>query len=136
MQTLPVLVVEDDPAICVLIEALLRRRKYDCEIVHDGNDAIRRLHNNTYSAILLDLMLPGAFGFDVIRYIRAERPWMADRVVVTTAACAATLRDFDRSSVRALLHKPFDIAELTRQVDACMALDKPRVVHAPSLSPI
>jgi DNA-binding response OmpR family regulator len=136
MQTPRVLVVEDDPAICVLVQALLRRRGYACQIVHNGNEAIRLLRGNVYSAILLDLMLPGAFGFDVIRFIHAERPWIASRIVVMTAACAATLRDFDHNSVRRLLRKPFDIQELTREVDACVALDKPLVTNAPCSPPI
>src|SRR5689334_23639486 len=103
MQPPRVLVVEDDPAICVLVEAILRRSNYTCEIVHNGNDAIRLLRGNVYSAILLDLMLPGVFGFDVIRFLHAERPWMTSRIVVMTAACSATLRDFDHTSVRRLL---------------------------------
>jgi DNA-binding response OmpR family regulator len=124
MQRSPVLVVEDDPAISTLIEALLRRRGYDCEVIRDGNHAIGRLRSHSYSAVLLDLMLPGTFGFDVIRYIRAERPSMAARIVVMTAACPATLRDFDASTVRAVLHKPFDIQELVHHVDACAGVDR------------
>lgn len=130
-----VLVVEDDPAICTLIEALLRRRGYGCDVVHDGNDAICRLRQSSYTAVLLDLMLPGTFGFDVIRFLHAERPAMTARVVVMTAASSATLRDFDMNSVRAVLRKPFDIQRLVDHVNDCAALDKPRVVHAPSLSP-
>ncbi len=135
MQNLPVLVVEDDPAICTLLEALMRRRGYDCHVVSDGNEAIRRLRRGTYSAILLDLMLPGAFGFEVIRFLKAERPVMTSRVVVMTAASSATLRDFDPSMVRAVLRKPFDIAELLEHVTACAALDKRSIARAPSASP-
>jgi DNA-binding response OmpR family regulator len=136
MQTPRVLVVEDDPAICILLKALLNRRGYGCHVVHDGNEAMRHLRTQTYSAILLDLMLPGAFGFDVIRFVRAERPWMADRIIVATAACAATLRDFDASTVRALVRKPFDIQELVKHVDECVALDKVAIARASCASPI
>ena len=136
MQNTRVLVVEDDPAICTLLEALMRRRNYECDVVSDGNEAIRRLRRTAYSAILLDLMLPGTFGFDVIRFLHAERPSMTARVVIITAASTATLRDFDTSTVRAVLRKPFDIQELLDHVDSCAALDKPRVARAPSASPI
>ena len=134
-QNARVLVVEDDPAICTLLQALLHRRGYACDVVADGNEAIRRLRRDPYSAILLDLMLPGTFGFEVIRFLRAERPSMTPRVVIITAASAATLRDFDTSTVRAVLRKPFDIQELLEHVDACASLDKPRVARAPSASP-
>jgi DNA-binding response OmpR family regulator len=136
MQSPRILVVEDDPAICVLVEAILSRRNYACEIVHNGNDAIRLLRGNVYSAVLLDLMLPGVFGFDVIRFVHAERPWMASRVIVMTAACADTLRDFDHSSVRKLLRKPVALEELVREVEACVALDKPLPAQAPCSPPI
>jgi two-component system, OmpR family, response regulator AdeR len=136
MQNPSILVVEDDPAICTLLEALMRRRGYACDVVSDGNEAIRRLRCRPYSAILLDLMLPGAFGFDVIRFLRAERPSMTSRVVVMTAASNATLRDFDASGIRAVLRKPFDIQELVEHVTACAALDKPRMTRAPAPAPI
>lgn len=136
MQNTRVLVVEDDPAICTLLEALMRRRGYDCDLVSDGNEAIRRLRRTPYSAILLDLMLPGTFGFEVIRFLQAERPLMTSRVVVMTAASNATLRDFDASAVRAVLRKPFDIGQLVEHVAACAALDKPSIARAPSPSPI
>jgi DNA-binding response OmpR family regulator len=119
MQQPHVLVVDDDPAICTLIEALLRRQGYTCDVVRDGDDAIRQLRKGRYAAVLLDLMLPGAFGFEVIRFLHAERPSMADRVVVMTAASSATLRDFDASSVRTVMRKPFDINDLMSEVDAC-----------------
>jgi DNA-binding response OmpR family regulator len=136
MQTTRVLVVEDDPAISTLLEALMRRRGYECDVVSDGNEAIRRLRRDAYFAVLLDLMLPGAFGFDVIRFLQAERPAMTPRVVVITAASTATLRDFDGSEVRAVMRKPFDIQELLDHVAACAALDRSRIVRAPSPSPI
>lgn len=131
-----VLVVEDDPAICTLLEALLRRRGLRTESVGDGNDAIRLLRRKNYAAVLLDIMLPGAFGFDVIRFLNAERPLMTSRVIVMTAASNATLRDFDTSSIRALLRKPFDIAELGEHLDACLELDNPVEARATSPSPI
>jgi DNA-binding response OmpR family regulator len=136
MQNTRVLVVEDDLAICTLVEALLRRGGYECDIVFDGNEAIRLLRSRPYFAILLDLMLPGSFGFEVIRFLHAERPFMASRVVVMTAASNATLRDFDTSMVRAVMRKPFDIQELVDHVDACAALDEPSIAPAPSLASI
>ena len=136
MQNARVLVVEDDPAICTLLEALMRRCGYECDVLSDGNEAIRILRRVHYSAVLLDLMLPGTFGFDVIRFLAAERPAMTSRVVVITAASASTLRDFDRSAVRAVIRKPFDIAELLQHVTECIALDKPRLARAPCASPI
>jgi DNA-binding response OmpR family regulator len=117
-----VLVVDDDPAVCSLLEALLSREAIACETVGDGDAAVLRLRQQTYDAILLDLMLPGTWGFDIIRFLQAERPAMARRVIVVTAASNLTLRDFDTSAVYALLRKPFDIEALIATVRGCLSL--------------
>ena len=115
-----ILVVDDDPAICVFIEALLSRKGYACERVGDGDTAVRALRSGTYDAVVLDLMLPGTWGFDIIRFLNAEQPAVARRVVVITAASSATLAHFDVSSVHALIRKPFDIDELVDAVEECV----------------
>lgn len=117
-----VLVVEDDAAIGTLLETLLSHGGYSCDVSSDGNDAVRRLRNSTYDAILLDLMLPGQFGFDIIRFLNAERPRMSPRVIVLTAASQATLNDFDASKVHAVIRKPFDVEALLRNVQECASI--------------
>lgn len=116
-----VLVVEDDPAIGTLVQTLLARRGFACETITDGDAAIRRLRTDSFDAILLDLMLPGAFGFDILRFLDAEHPGMSKRVVVMTAASAVTLADFDTTRIGGLLRKPFDIQSLVDHVEACSA---------------
>ena len=115
-----ILVVEDDPSIRMFLETLLQRNGYVCDLSADGDDAVRRLRRSTYDAILLDLMLPGQFGFDIIRFLNAERPAMSPRVIVLTAASHATLRDFDSSQVRTVMRKPFDVHALLDHVSACV----------------
>jgi len=114
-----VLVVEDDDGIRALLATLLSRDGYKAETCSDGDDAVRRLRTTGYDAILLDLMLPGQFGFDVIRFLNAERPAMSPRVIVLTAASQATLRDFDTSQVHAVMRKPFDVEALLANVREC-----------------
>ncbi|MEA2462333.1 MAG: hypothetical protein QOJ98_80 [Acidobacteriota bacterium] len=117
-----VLVVEDDAAIRAFLATLLSHSGYACDFSPDGNDAVDRLRNAEYDAILLDLMLPGQFGFDIIRFLNAERPAMSPRVIVLTAASQATLRDFDESQVHTVMRKPFDIDQLLTNVRACASM--------------
>ena len=116
-----VLIVEDDEAIRTLLRTLLRHNGYVADSCEDGNEAVRRLRKESYDAILLDLMLPGQFGFDIIRFLNAEQPSMCPRVIVLTAASQATLRDFDASSVHAVMRKPFDVHALMSRVRECAA---------------
>jgi DNA-binding response OmpR family regulator len=117
-----VLVVEDDAAIRTFLATLLSHSGYACDFSPDGNDAVDRLRNAEYDAILLDLMLPGQFGFDIIRFLNAERPAMSPRVIVLTAASQATLRDFDETQVHTVMRKPFDIDQLLTHVRACTSM--------------
>ena len=114
-----VLVADDDPAVCTLLKALLRRSAFSCDIVSDGDAALRRLRTSEYDAVLLDLMMPGTWGIDVIRSLQVERPEMVKRVIVITAASTAALRNFDSEPVYALVRKPFDIDELIDTVRTC-----------------
>jgi DNA-binding response OmpR family regulator len=116
-----VLLIDDDPAVRGLLAALLNRDGLPSEAAADGAEAISRLRRNDYDAIILDLMLPELNGFEVLRFLKAERPHLLSRVVVITAATESTLRDFhDGTLVSALLRKPFDIVELSDAVRRCL----------------
>ena len=112
-----VLLIDDDPAVRGLLAALMTREGLAHESASDGDEAIGRLRRRDYDAIVLDLLLPSRNGFEVLRFLKAERPHLLPRVVVITAANESTLREFhDRKRVAALLRKPFDIEELSAAV--------------------
>lgn len=119
MQNHRVLVVDDDPNIRSLFVAMLGLRGYASDQATNGHEAIQCLRRRRYNAVLLDLMLPGQNGFDVLHYIRAERPRLLPRVIVVTAASRRTLGDVDTSGVRALVQKPFDVYQLLDELDTC-----------------
>ena len=116
----PILLIEDDRGIQGLISTLLSRRGIDVEIAPDGEAALRKIRQNDYAALLLDLMLPRVNGFEVIRELKAISPELLRRTIVVTAASDLTLRDFDHSQVNRLLRKPFSISELMDAVDLCL----------------
>lgn len=65
-----ILIVDDEKPICDLIEMNLEDAGYECESVQDGLKAIDLIERNNYDLVLLDIMLPGADGFDIMEYIR------------------------------------------------------------------
>jgi DNA-binding response OmpR family regulator len=116
-----ILIIDDDPGIRGLLTVVLRRRGFECDIAVDGDEAQKKLRSRDYDAILLDLMLPRLNGFEVIRFLKAERRAMLERVIVVTAVAEITLRDFtDQKLVWALLRKPFDLHRLIETVTACV----------------
>lgn len=119
MQTHRVLVVEDDHSARVLFSAVVAGQGHSCESVEDGGAAIAKLRRLSYCAILLDLLLPAVNGFEVLQFIRSERPEALKRVIVLTGADVGILQHFDVDSVWTVLRKPVDINDLAAIVAAC-----------------
>jgi len=108
-----VLLIDNDPTVRSLLGALVKRDGLVHEAAGDGAEAIARLRRGgDFDAIVLDLLLPKLNGFEVLRFLEAERPHLLPRVIIITAASDSMLRDFeDGKRVAAVLRKPFDIAD-------------------------
>ncbi|MCI8389563.1 MAG: response regulator transcription factor [Roseburia sp.] len=112
-----ILVVDDEKAICDLIDLNLSSAGYHCTTVQDGLTAIDKIEHENYDLILLDVMLPGADGYDIMEYIRP----LGVPVIFVTAKHAV------KDRVRGLklgaddyLVKPFDVVELVARVEAVL----------------
>ena len=125
MSSLPILIVEDDQPLRSLLTALLAQNGYTFESVGDGQIAINCIRRSPYSAILLDLMMPDTNGFEVIEYVRTEKPELIQSIVVITAASKHMLQDFDASELGALVRKPFDIHSLIDTIDRVTGTERP-----------
>lgn len=117
------LVVDDDKAIARLLSIIFERNNIAVDVACDGQAGLDRLSHETYDVVLLDLMLPGTNGFDVIRALKAGQREVLARTIVLTAASERMLRDFDDARlVRRVIRKPFDIDELLAEVRSCTAV--------------
>jgi signal transduction histidine kinase/DNA-binding response OmpR family regulator len=67
-----ILLVDDDPATLELLEETLRSAGYETQSVQSGGRALEVLSSKFVSAVLLDLLMPGMDGFEVIRHVRKE----------------------------------------------------------------
>ena len=65
-----ILLVDDDPKTLELLEETLRSAGYETQSVQSGARALEVLSSKLVSAVLLDLLMPGMDGFEVIRHIR------------------------------------------------------------------
>lgn len=120
-----VLIVEDDPAIRRLVSMVLQRHGYRPEIAVDGLDAVNKLRVSDYDVIVLDLMMPNLDGFTFINNIAENEPERLRKIIVTSAASPAVIRDRMKQGAFRLLPKPFDIGELVTAVRACIAAQTP-----------
>ena len=68
----PLLVIDDDRKLCRLIRDYLEPMGYRVEAVHTGPEGVQRALSEEWHAVILDLMLPGLDGFEVLKRIRAK----------------------------------------------------------------
>ena len=112
-----ILVVDDEKPICDLIDLNLSASGYQCRTVQDGLETLNIIESEPFDLILLDIMLPGADGYDIMEYIRP----MGIPVIFITAKHEV------RDRVKGLklgaddyLVKPFDVVELVARVEAVL----------------
>src|SRR5881392_3800024 len=112
-----ILVVEDNVQLARQIASALTEAGHDPMVVHDGERALDKTKQKPFDLIVLDVILPGIDGFDVLRHLRSEH--MASRVLMLTARSEVK----DRVTGLQLcaddyLPKPFAMRELVARVSA------------------
>jgi len=65
-----ILIIDDDVELCALLADFLALEGFSTHAVHNGKEALVHCKDNEYSAIVLDIMLPGMQGLDVLRHLR------------------------------------------------------------------
>jgi CheY-like chemotaxis protein len=118
-----VLIAEDDPAIRTMLREMLAREGFVVESAVDGQDAIDKIQQSAFDAILLDLMMPRVSGLDVIEYLERISPdTVATRVIVITAASNRYLEELEGKTVFRIMRKPFVLNELIEVLRECLAM--------------
>ncbi len=112
-----ILVVEDDTKVASFLAKGLREDGYIVDLAEDGNAGAMKAHVNDYDLLILDIMLPGKTGYEIVKELREEER----RVPVLLL----TARDSTEDIVRGLdagaddyLTKPFKFDELLARVRA------------------
>ena len=121
-----VLIVDDDPSVCALLEAVLEQADIPTEVqcVNDGYTGLMRIGAWRPDVLLLDILMPGINGLEVLRRIR-NNPDLDDMaiVVITSIYDQPGLVQAARSAgVAAILPKPVETCRLLDIVGACLAL--------------
>jgi DNA-binding response OmpR family regulator len=114
-----ILVVEDDKKVASFLEKGLREEGYSVDVAHDGEDGSFKANVYDYDLAVLDVMLPGKTGYEIVRDLRKAQKALP--VLLLTA------RDSKEDVVRGLdagaddyLTKPFSFDELLARVRALL----------------
>lgn len=122
-RTWRVLVADDDPAICSLIDTVLKKGPYEIVIRHDAESALLALASEgSFDIVICDFMLPGISGIDFIERLRSDE--RTDRVPILMIS-GHTNYAMDGRAKRAganqFLNKPFTISQLRGAVSSLVA---------------
>ena len=117
MPPLHVLLADDEQSLATVVTNGLRERGFTVDTVHDGRDAVWRARETAYDVIVLDIMMPGLNGYDVVRAVREHD--------VRTPILMLTAKDGEWDQADALelgaddyLTKPFSFVVLVARLRA------------------
>jgi len=115
-----VLVVDDEPTISEIVSRYLERAGYETQTADDGAEALEAIGRFRPDLVVLDLMMPGIDGLEVLRRVR-ERPASRTAVILLTAKGEESDRIIGlRLGADDYVVKPFSPAELVARVDAVL----------------
>ena len=112
-----ILVVEDEPKMAALVARALREEGHAADVAAQGEDALWMAQAAPYDAIVLDVMLPGVDGFEVLRRLRADGVWTPVLMLTARDAVGDRVGGLD-SGADDYLTKPFSFAELFARLRA------------------
>ncbi len=114
-----ILIIDDEPYLLEKLVSVLTSEHYTVETANDGSAGLEKIWNDTYDLILLDIMLPGMSGLEILSEIRAAG--------ISTPVLMLTAKGDIEDKVTGLnlgaddyLAKPFSLAELLARVRALM----------------
>ena len=113
----PILIVDDERPIAELIELTLLQAGYRCEIALDGETAADKIETGRYDLILLDIMLPGVDGYELMEYIR---PTGTPVIFLTAKSMLADRVRGLRMGADDYIVKPFEPLELLARVESVL----------------
>jgi len=113
-----VLCADDDQGVRDLCSIALAKAGFAPDTAANGRDALEKLQDNKYAAILLDLSMPSVHGATILNVVQRERPELLHKIIVVTGMSDAAVGDL-HYPVAAVLRKPVSIDALVAEVNKC-----------------
>jgi CheY-like chemotaxis protein len=137
-----ILVVDDDPHICLAIRAWLKRYGFRVSIADGGVNGLAALDNATFDLMIVDIFMPNMRGFESIRRFHDHAPTVPLIAISGYAFCdlGASGPDFLRVAVKLgatrCLRKPFRPTTLLAVIDECLVEGEPHRRYVKNLAAV
>lgn len=113
-----IFVVDDDPALLRGLDIALQGRGYAVRTAPSGPELLELLESESPDLLVLDVMMPGMSGLDVLHRLRADERWAELPVMMVTAYPNADLsEEATRGGVGDVVSKPFRLEELLERIE-------------------
>jgi PAS domain S-box-containing protein len=122
-----ILVVDDEETIRSLVRTILSKSGHTVDTTGDAREALTKLENNTYDAVLMDIRMPGMSGMELYAKVIEQHPEMKNRFIFITGDTSdAQTRVFLESNNLPFITKPFDKETLEQRVNAQLLAGSPK----------
>lgn len=133
-----ILVVDDDPMVCMAIEVYLQRHNFEVTIADGGEAGLRALDGDSFDVMIVDIFMPHMRGFESIRIFHERAPTIP--LIAMSGYAFANLNspapDFLRMALELgasrCLRKPFTPVALLAVIDECLSEGRSRASEAQS----
>jgi DNA-binding NtrC family response regulator len=118
-KSLPVLLIEDEPAVMSYVRAVLERNGYEVVCSQSGVDGLKQLESGEFMGVVSDMRTPGGVdGADVYAWISANRPALVSRLVFITGDVASdeTAATLFRTGIPCV-EKPFRVQQFLSVIE-------------------
>jgi DNA-binding response OmpR family regulator len=117
-----VLVVDDDEMNRLTLAALLESEGYRAHTVEDGYQALEAMEAERFDAVLLDILMPGIDGLEVLRQVKADsRMWRIPVIVISAVDETSSIVRCLELGAEDFVSKPFDPVVLRARINAALA---------------
>lgn len=110
-----VLLVDDEEEFCDLLSERLGNRGMKVDTVNSGEDAVSKVDNESFDAIIVDLSMPGIDGLETLRRIKEKRPDL-EIIMLTGHATVQNSIEAMKLGAEDLLEKPVDLKALMEKI--------------------
>ncbi len=123
-----ILVVDDEPDFCTIVQKNLQREGFEVEVAFDGDQGIEKVKANPPDAIVLDVMMPNKNGYDVCAELKGDEKYADIPVLMLTAVAdhvsSTRYSHYDGMSMEAddYLPKPASAEEITDSLKSLLGL--------------
>jgi DNA-binding response OmpR family regulator len=114
-----ILLAEDEKKVADIIERGLKAERYAVDVCHDGQSAWETADAYNYDLIILDLMLPGLNGTEILRRVRQKNQLVPVLILTARDGMADKIKNFE-TGADDYLTKPFAFAELLLRIKALL----------------